>query len=54
MNQPPLETVVIVRESATGVTVIRRGKEPTPNQYYLIHRIIYQCHSLAGRKGLGE
>ena len=54
MNQSPLETVVILRESATGVTVIHSGKEPTHTQSYLIHIIINQCHSLYGSKGIGE
>ena len=35
-------------------TAIHFGKEPKPTQYYLIHKIINQCHYLSGRKGLGE
>ena len=54
MNQSPLATMVSVRESATDATAIHCGKEPTPTHSYLIHKIINQCHSLAGRKGLGE
>ena len=54
MNQPPLSTVVIMKESAMYATAIHRGKEPKPNHSYLIHKIINQCHSLAARKGLGK
>ena len=54
MNQSPLPTVVSMRESSTDATMIHRGKEHTPTHYYLVHKIINQCHSLSGRKGLGE
>ena len=54
MNKSPLATMVSVRESATDATAIHCGKELTPTHSYLIHKIINQCHSLAGRKGLGE
>ena len=54
MNQSPSSTVVNVRESATDATAINHGKEPTHTHSYLIHKIIIQCHSLAGMKGLGE